>query len=61
MEAGRNTCAAIGHGLISKSAIYDQFKQLKKKNYDLKEEARPGRPVEVDLDLFENQLKAIRG
>lgn len=57
-EATQNICSAIGDGSISKTTAYDWYKRFKNKSFDLEDEARSGRPPEVDLDILKDLVES---
>lgn len=54
-EATRNICNAIGQGTVSTTTVYRWFERFDKNDNSLEDEARSGRPIELDIDKL-NEL-----
>lgn len=51
-EAARNICVTMGEGVLSYETARRWFARFKEGNFELEDESRPGRPVEVDLEYL---------
>ena len=57
-DAVRNICGAIHQGSpISLATAYRWFDRFEKKNYELDDEPRSGRPCELDLDNLKELIE----
>ena len=56
VEAKRNICDAIGEGAISTATAYRWFERFKNNDFELKDEARSGRPTELDLGVLKQLI-----
>ncbi|GBL90578.1 hypothetical protein AVEN_179484-1 [Araneus ventricosus] len=54
-ECHQNTCESLGINTVSYDTVKVWFWKFKTGNFDIEDEPRPGRPIEVDCE----QLKQI--
>ena len=57
-EASRNICEAIGQGSISNVAASKWFNRFNNQDYDLSDDTRSGRPLEIDIDKLQALIKS---
>lgn len=57
-EAARNINRAIGEGSVSYATASRWFDRFDEKKYELEDEPRSGRPIEVDLERLEELIES---
>ena len=54
--AAENMCVAFGPQTVSKPTAYRWYERFDSGDFSLKDDPRPGRPIEVDLKLLKRLL-----
>ncbi|CAF1494942.1 unnamed protein product [Adineta ricciae] len=56
-EAANNICSTMGPGILSIRTAQHWFDRFHNGNYELDDQLRCGRPIEVDIDLLKQQIE----
>lgn len=56
-EAANNICSTMGSGVLSIRTAQHWFDRFRNGNYELDDQPRSGRPIEVDIDLLKQHIE----
>ena len=56
-EAANKICSTMGSGVLSIRTAQHWFDRFRGGNYELDDQPRSGRPIEVDIDLLKQQIE----
>ncbi|CAF1343336.1 unnamed protein product [Adineta ricciae] len=56
-EAANNICSTMDLGVLTIRTAQHWFDRFRNENYELDDQSRCGRPIEVDIDLLKQQIE----